>query len=875
LGDKPKTAQDERNEKESAFSKWQNENFSFEKMLKEDSGLEIKKETEKAILLKVPTYEIYTKKWGHTTFWIPKTMKDNLSFVKKKFKEAEEEVKSTYSSFNVRLDYDINYFGTKEYNETVLSKKNDSNISEDAKKGNESVEKSINKSDDDFDKINIDFAIKLKDYFKDKDGNFSLKNNGESLKNIEKLYKLKDFPDGLDLENLLIDHIGSDVIHYSGGGDWQDVVNFSIRLVDGELRITDKFESHKKEKKHNDYYFNKYQSFFDNIGSVNKSLDDKFSLFKKKIMDHLNSIDDDEYVTDSDIQKGEKINKSFFVLSGSKLMVKKSGYPIGTIRERKDGKKYIKIAPNKWRAKYDNNSKGAKLAIAAIKKQADKCNTSGELMKLVLEHKDRFSDNNGNPLPFVQELSSYVSNLNDSIELNAGKEKNIPKEKNNTESENETKKEETKKENAEVKEKTGLDKIKDKYENAKSIDGDDDEIQIGKEIIAGTWKLVEADTPTASHDEKTFRKTEGFPTTEDGYTVNDRDYEQDKFAQEAVMNIGSDYDGRALGVDNPIVVTQDGVVISGNNRTMSSKIAAEKGTDSEYIEALERKAKKFGFTKEQVKEFKNPRVVFEVDEKDYTTELFAKFNQSSQKEMGTTEKAVKISKLIKTDTVESIGDIMSEYETLGQMYSNNRAVQSIFGKFKDAGLVAENEISRYVENGSITEDGKNFVETALIGSVMNEKNIRGLNRAGCRSIRASLVRAITPLIENKGLSGFSINKELNEAVDIAMQVAINRDKHISVSEFATQQNMFEKIDKVAIELAKKLEGTQKSFSEFMRTLNGGLKYSANGEVDIFLGDVESKEDILSRMLNIKSSIKKSVSDILNNIMYFGGENANN
>jgi hypothetical protein len=321
------------------------------------------------------------------------------------------------------------------------------------------------------------------------------------------------------------------------------------------------------------------------------------------------------------------------------------------------------------------------------------------------------------------------------------------------------------------------------------------------------------------------------------------------------MTIGADFDGRALKFDSPIVVTQDGIVISGNNRTMSSKIAARKGTDKAYIEVLKKRAKKFGFTVEQVEQFKNPRVVFEVENKNgYSTEQFAKFNQSGKKEMGPTERAVKVSKLIKPETIETIAGKIGEFDTLGELYADKGAVQSIFGHFKDAGLIGENETGKYIEDGAITEDGKTFIETALLGSVMTENNIRGFNRPGCKSIRSTLVRAITPLIENKGLTGYSINRELNEAVDIAMQVAVNRDKFKSVDEFSRQGNMFESLDPVAVELAKRLEGTQKAFAEFMQKMNGGLKYAASGEADIFLGGVETKDDILSRFLSIKKAV---------------------
>jgi hypothetical protein len=407
-----------------------------------------------------------------------------------------------------------------------------------------------------------------------------------------------------------------------------------------------------------------------------------------------------------------------------------------------------------------------------------------------------------------------------------------------------------------------FEKIQKKYQTAKVIEGDEDEVQIGKDTLSGKWKLVEADTPTASHDETTFHKTPGFPSNDDGSTINDRDYGHDKAAQDAVMDIGSDFDGRALKVDNPVIVTTDGVVISGNNRTMSSKIAAKKGTDTKYIEALKKRAKKFGFTAEQVGEFKNPRVVFEVKQQGkYTTEQFSKFNESGKKEMGPTEKAVKVSKLIKPETVTAVAQKIGEFETLGELYADRGAVQHIFNAFKNSGLVGEFEVGKYIENGSITEDGKTFIETALLGSVMNENNIRGFNRPGCKSIRAMLVRAITPLIENKSMEGYSITRELNEAADIAMQVAINRDKFKSVDEFSKQQSMFEKFDPVSVELAKKLEGTQKLFAEFMQKMNGSLKYAANGEADIFLGDVETKEDILTRFL----PIKKAVIDVLNSI----------
>ena len=855
---------------------------------------------------------------------------------------------------------------------------------------------------------------------------------------------------------------------------------------------------------------------------INKSQaghENRLEYFRKQILGHLSSLEKD----------GEKVGKSLALIE-----MGKGGFAVGTIREWK-GKKYIKAPDGRWKPKYDGHGRGAKMAVSAIKRKIEAAKDAREMMQIVLANRDRFSDKNGQPLPFVQELSRYVSEKGDALDganaAKAGKNGKAERARNAVDrmmkfykdgkvspatamsemtkqgvsadrvreafglkpdspgsfrdamreqlgididqriNEEASLKEEIahidemiakrekegtdasslkgirrgyedalaklpagkkEKENKEVQGKTeemaasmmtsileygspgtvahvelgnitvdageakrrsfglkhiikqrhdegktaeeiasllvlihetlthgkktrdinfaenqghkgrmelehggiiaivskqrnqgdkeqwlltgfeekgnkeatdavqegisrygyapeflglgkqvgaviaslqkvspgtpekssGVDAIRKKYWAAKAVDCDDDEIAMGSETVAGKWKLVEADTPAASHDETTFRKTEGFPANEDGSTINDRDYEKDKAAQEAVLEIASDYDMRALSMDSPVVVTEDGVVISGNNRTMSGKIAARKGTDTKYTEALKKRAKKFGFTAEQVGQFKNPRVVFETAENEgYSTKQFARFNESGKKAMNPVEAAVKVAKTINVKTVEGIAGRMGDYDTLGELYADKKAVNEIFSTLQQGGVIGQFDTPQYVSEEGITGAGKEFLETVLIGSVINEQNIRGLNREGCKSIRQKLVRAITPLIENRGMDGYSITDELNKAVDIAMQVAVNRDKFSNVDEYAGQRNMFEEESRVSVELAKRLEGTQKEFAEFMQGVNGGLKYAANGEADIFLGEVESREAILERILNT-GGIKKAVREIL-------------
>jgi len=412
-----------------------------------------------------------------------------------------------------------------------------------------------------------------------------------------------------------------------------------------------------------------------------------------------------------------------------------------------------------------------------------------------------------------------------------------------------------------VKKTEGIDKIRETYQKGKKVTGDEDTIYVGKEELSGQWKMVEAEIPSASHDETNFSRTEGFPTNEDGSTINDRDYEKDKAAQEIVNSVASEFDGRALSFDSPVVVTQDGIVVSGNNRTMSSKIAARKGTDKKYIEALERRAKKFGFSPDDMKKFKNPRVIFEIDNKEaYSTERFARFNVKEIKAMSPIETAVKMSKLMKIDTIKGIGDRIQEFDSIAEMYADKKATTEIFNTLQRGKIITEFNRPQYITEDGVTAAGKEFLETVMVGSVVSEANIRALNKA--KSVRKKLVKAISQLVQNKSMGGYSISKEINQAIDVVMQVKASGDKFKSVDDFAKQSDMFQEKNDVAVELAKKLELKERDFADFMQKMNANLGEGASGQTDIFFGEVESKEDVLSRMLNLKKAITDSLRRII-------------
>jgi hypothetical protein len=411
---------------------------------------------------------------------------------------------------------------------------------------------------------------------------------------------------------------------------------------------------------------------------------------------------------------------------------------------------------------------------------------------------------------------------------------------------------------------SGVPAIRERYRAAKKTYGYEDTKNVGGEEIEGRWALTGAETPAASHDETSFNETPGFPSS-GGATVNDRDYRHDKAAQEAVIKMAGGYDSRAL---EGVVITDDGIVISGNNRTMSGKRAAREGTDGKYIAALEKKARKYGFTPEQAREYRHPRLVFEVAVNgEYSTELFAQFNQSTRKAQSPMETAVKAAKRLagKPGVIRDISSVINEHDALSELYSDKKAVREIFNTLQKNGLTGEYERPLYVdENGQITGAGEDLLESVMLGSVLDEGNIRGLQ--GARAIRQKLVRGITALVENKAMGDYSLIPEMNEAAGIALAVnnTLGKDgKRVygTVQDYARQQILpgmpkgLTAGKRASIQLAEALEsGGQKDFALWYGGLNASLAAAARGQSELFTGAVESKERILDRYVGYREGI---------------------
>lgn len=405
--------------------------------------------------------------------------------------------------------------------------------------------------------------------------------------------------------------------------------------------------------------------------------------------------------------------------------------------------------------------------------------------------------------------------------------------------------------------------ITEKWNNAERVEGVSDEIVLANgERIKGRYVLVESGAATPSHDSANeFAMSEGFPVDANGTTVNDRDYAGDREAQNITRQMAASYDSRAAQGTVP-VVSRDGVVLSGNGRTMAGEIAARNGTDGAYVDYLKEFGGKFGFKASDVEKFKHPRVVFVPDEHmPYTIDTFAKFNAKEMKGQSRTEQAVKMGKMIDDSLFGRIMKLINGFESLKEFYADPKAAAEAIGELRDGGIISEMQYAEMFDGESLSPVGQDLLETALIGKAFNADPDAVRMLTEVKSLRRNVVTALRAIVDNVSMGNdFSLAEELSEAVKLAYRARMNGYKHgDAVSSYARQLTMFpiEEGETVAdyknatiLMLADLVnEGRVTQLKKVLSNYNEEARDSAAGQVDMFSGGVRSKEEILSDIMN--------------------------
>lgn len=403
-------------------------------------------------------------------------------------------------------------------------------------------------------------------------------------------------------------------------------------------------------------------------------------------------------------------------------------------------------------------------------------------------------------------------------------------------------------------------KIKAKWNGAAKVEGNPNALTLADgSIIRGHYVLTEAGAASASHDvNNAFEPTEGFPIDENGESVNDRDYKRDTDAQRIVRDIANNYDSRAL--QSPVIVSKDGVVLSGNNRTMSGDIAAQQGTDKAYIDHLREFGQMYGFTPEQIDGMKHPRVVFVPDEQlPYDATTFARFNAEQQKKQSKPEHAVKLGKIVPDNVFTSITNDISRFDRLSDYYADDKVVSSAISQLLGAGVINEMQLPEMRTGNSLSAAGKELIENTLIGKVFQTSPDAVRHIISTPTLRQSVIMGLNEIAHNRTLakSGYDLSNELGAAVDL---VARAKSAHpdifkdgMPVSPFGREHGLFDDeygdsrvTDGTTLLLADILNsGKPSDLRKVLSAYNAQATAPAGGQLDMFTGDVTSKEEILN------------------------------
>lgn len=407
-------------------------------------------------------------------------------------------------------------------------------------------------------------------------------------------------------------------------------------------------------------------------------------------------------------------------------------------------------------------------------------------------------------------------------------------------------------------------KIKAKWDGATKVEGNPNAITLADgSTIRGHYVLTEVGAATASHDvNKAYEPTEGFPVDENGESVNDRDYKRDKDAQRIVRDMADSYDSRAL--QTPVIVSKDGVVLSGNNRTMSGEIAAKNGTDKAYVDHLREFGAMFGFTPEQIDGMQHPRVVFVPDEElPYDATTFARFNAEQQKKQSKPEHAVKLGKIVPDNVFTSITNDISRFDRMSDYYADDKSVASAISQLLDAGVINEMQLPELRTGNALSAAGKELIENTLIGKVFQTSPDAVRQIISTPTLRQSVVMGLNEIANNRTLakSGYDLSKELAAAVDLVSRAKSDSPEiykeGMPVSPYGRQQGLFDDeygdsrvTDGVTLLLADLLNsGKPSDLRKVLSTYNNEAASPAAGQIDMFSGDVTSKEEVLNNVLN--------------------------
>jgi hypothetical protein len=315
------------------------------------------------------------------------------------------------------------------------------------------------------------------------------------------------------------------------------------------------------------------------------------------------------------------------------------------------------------------------------------------------------------------------------------------------------------------------------------------------------YAIVELSEILASHNERTFETTENYPLNIRGENINDRNYSQDKNAQAKVLDLAQNFEpeiqiSTSVGSSGLPIITVDGVVVSGNNRTMSMKLLADdfKENYQKYLQILAREISSFGFapsvgyalvtggkiplTGSSYSEPKNVKfnqpflVRIDPDFPEYTTTEMAKYNKDTKKSERPIDKAIKLSSMLLDNQgcFNGIANLVGKYEVFSDFYNSPSDIKLLQKYLLECSIITENELNNYFQASTMTNAGKDFLENLLAGMVLNKEALLASEIPGVKQFKQKIITSLPVLVKNANLPEGSLSKELQDAIILEQKI---------------------------------------------------------------------------------------------------------
>lgn len=312
----------------------------------------------------------------------------------------------------------------------------------------------------------------------------------------------------------------------------------------------------------------------------------------------------------------------------------------------------------------------------------------------------------------------------------------------------------------------------------------------------GRYEVWEAADLVPSHDANNgFTKREEYPEG-----VQERPYHSDQGEQLKVRMNAARLDPRFLLTDNPDavngppIVTEKGLVLGGNSRTMSLQYAFENTPEktTRYVEILKAKAANFGIAPETIDRFKRPVLVRVVTGGEKPKEEMAKlvrvYNQSFTQGINAKAEGVSRARLVTDESMGIVSQALDGFDSIRDYLASPQS-KSLINALVADGVLENTQLSRLTvkETGLLNDEGKRLVENVLRGKALDDFD---LLEALPPAIQAKIDKVLSPLARVKARGGeWDITDKLKKA--LWQHVKFSQSGSETMETFWNQISMFD------------------------------------------------------------------------------------